>query len=313
MKRRECSVVVASRSFSKNPVLRQELQSVFQRVTFNDDGLSFSGDTLVGFLKGHEYAILGLEKIDRRIASQLSGGLRGISKFGVGLDAIDQEALKMEGIALVSTPGSNSRSVAELVVVLALSLLRRVNELSAEVRSGLWRQQQGRCLSGRSVGIIGFGHVGKEVALLLQGFGCAIRAYDVAPTSGQLSLPGTESVDLDLLLRESEIVTLHIPLTPTTRGLLSKDRLSLMPRGALLINTARGGLVDEHALYTLLIEKHLGGAAFDVFESEPPGEHPLLQLPNFLATPHIGGSTEEATLAMGRAAIKGLLDLTAQC
>ena len=163
---------------------------------------------------------------------------------------------------------------------------------------------QGSTLSDRTVGIIGFGHVGRDLAALLAAFSCRVLAYDITPLT---DLPAhVEKASLEALLASSEIVSLHTVLNESTRNLLDRKRLRSMRTGALLINTSRGGLIDEEALFEALSSGHLAGAALDVFSSEPPVDHPLLRLDEVIVTPHIGGSTQEAVLAMGRAAIDGL-------
>jgi D-3-phosphoglycerate dehydrogenase len=285
--------------------LRAELLARYRNVTFNDAGVQLGGEALVAFLKGHEKAITALEVIDEYVLSRLPE-LRVIGKYGVGLDMIDLAAMRTFGKRLGWTGGVNRRSVSELVISFAIAMLRRVPAANREVLSGVWRQHVGGNLSGRTVGIIGCGHIGKDLVPLLNAFGCTVLANDIEEFPVFYSLHGVESVSLEALLRRSDVVTLHVPLNDSTRGLLDAKRLSLLKPHAVLINAARGGLVDERELKRMLIEKRLAAAAFDVFEEEPPQDQELLTLPNFLATPHIGGSAEEATLAMGRAAIEGL-------
>jgi phosphoglycerate dehydrogenase-like enzyme len=296
-------VAVTSRSFSRNEVLRAELLARYERVTFNDEGLSLEGDSLVAFLAGHPLAITALEKIDDAVLERLPD-LQAISKVGVGVDMIDLEAMERHGVRLAWSRGTNARSVSELTIALMLALLRHLPSVTRLVRQEEWRQLQGSTLTGRTVGIVGFGHVGRDLAGLLAAFSCRVLAYDVAPLA---DLPAhVEQSSLDSLLALSEIVTLHTVLTDDTRNLLGRERIGAMRPGALVINTSRGGLVDEGALYDALSSDHLAGAALDVFSSEPPGDHPLLGLDQVIVTPHIGGSTREAVLAMGRAAIAGL-------
>lgn len=187
-----------------------------------------------------------------------------------------------------------------------ISLMHLVPQCDRELRDGIWQNRKGRQLSGCTIGIIGCGHVGKDLTGLLAGFGCRILANDVLDFPEFYARHGVEPVGLDDLLRKADVVTLHVPLDAGTRNLISAERLALMRPGAILINAARGGLVDEAALKVALAENRLAGAAFDVFAVEPPEDFELIRLPNFLGTPHIGGSTEEAILAMGRAAIDGL-------
>jgi len=298
-------VAVTSRSFSRHPVLRAELLSRYEKVRFNEDGRQLSGDDLVAFLRGHPKVITALEVIDESVLSRLPE-LKVISKVGIGLDMIDLAALDRHGVRLRWASGTNQRSVSELVVAFAITLLRHVVPCVLEVRSGIWRQPKGRTLSGQTVGIIGFGNVGKDLVGLLRPFGCRVLCYDILESPEFNAEYQVTAVDLETLLCESDVVSVHLPLNDSTRNILSADRLSRMKASAILINTARGHLIDESALKLMLKTGRLAGAAFDVFATEPPEDAELLALPNFLATPHVGGSTEEAILAMGRAAITGL-------
>ena len=298
-------VAVCSRSFSRNPVLRAELLSRYEHVTFNETGRQLEGDELVDFLRGHDKAITALELIDDYVLSRLPE-LKAIGKYGVGLDMIDLDAMRRHGKRLGWTAGVNRRSAAELALAFAIVMLRHVPAANREVLAGTWRQHMGGLLSGRTVGIIGCGHIGKDLVRLLQPFECPILVNDILHYGDFYAEYGIEATDLDDLLRRADVITLHVPLDDSTRNILTAERLALVKPGAILINAARGGLVDETALKQAIKEKRLAAAAFDVFAEEPPKDTELLNLPNFLATPHIGGSAEEAILAMGRSAIRGL-------
>jgi phosphoglycerate dehydrogenase-like enzyme len=298
-------VAVCSRSFSRNPVLRAELLARYANVTFNDAGGSLVGDELVAFLRNHDKAITALERIDDAILAQLPQ-LKVIGKYGVGLDMIDMAAMRRHGKRLGWTGGVNRRSVSEMVISFAVAMLRHFPAGHREVLAGTWRQHVGGLLSGRTVGIIGCGFIGKDLVELLQPWGCTILANDILGFPDFYARYGVTPMGLEELLRRSDVVTLHVPLDESTRNLISAERLLLMKPGAILINAARGGLVDEAALKIMLMDKRLAAAAFDVFAVEPPLDREFLALPNFLVTPHIGGSAEEAILAMGRAAIDGL-------
>jgi phosphoglycerate dehydrogenase-like enzyme len=298
-------VAVASRSFSRHPVLRAELLERYPAVTFNDAGASLAGDALAEFLLGHEKIITALETLDDALFARLPG-LKVVAKYGVGLDMIDLPAMKRRGIQLGWRGGVNKRSVSELVISLAVSLLRHVPAGNALVREGGWRQLMGRQLSDRTLGILGLGHIGKDLVRLLKPWGCRILAHDILDFPEFCREWGVEPMGLDALLAASDVVTLHLPFDASTANILNEARLSRMKKDAILINAARGGLVDEAKLKSMLMKGELAAAAFDVFAGEPPQDAELLRLPNFLATPHIGGSAEEAVLAMGRAAIDGL-------
>lgn len=298
-------IAVASRSFSKNQLLCEELLNIYDNVTFNSDGLALKGDQLIRFLKGHAKAIIALERLDQDVFAELPE-LKVVSKFGVGLDMIDLNAMERHGVLLGWIPGVNKRSVAELAVAQAINLRRGVLVASGDILSGRWQQVVGRNLSGSTVGIIGCGNVGKEVAILCSAYGCKVLVHDIINYEKFYKDYRVVATSLNDVLIRSDIVSLHVPLDDSTRNMINAKRLGLMKSDAILINTARGGIVDEYALKEALIGKRLAGAAFDVFEDEPPGNMELLRLPNFIATPHIGGSSEESILAMGRAAIEGL-------
>jgi phosphoglycerate dehydrogenase-like enzyme len=305
VKSEEIKIAVTSRSFSKNRILREELLQKYKNVKFNDNGLKLRGDLLVDFLKHCQKAITALEIIDDNILSKLPE-LKVISKYGVGLDMIDMQAMQKHNVKLGWTGGVNRRSVSELVISFAIALLRHVPASHREVLSGTWKQHIGRNLSGRTVGIIGCGFVGKDLVKMLQPFECPILVNDVINYDDFFKQYNIKEVEKEELLAKSDIVTLHIPLDDSTRNLLTAEKLSLMKSDAILINTARGDLLDEKALKNMLMNGELGGAALDVFSIEPPEDQELLELANFIVTPHIGGSANESIMAMGRAAIVGL-------
>ena len=300
-------IAVASRSFSKHPVLRSELLERYSDIRFNDEGVALAGETLIKFARGCRKLITALEWVDETILTALPE-LEVISKYGVGTDMLDKQAMIRHGIRLGWIGGVNKRSVTELAIAFMISLLRQAPSASREVREGIWKNRKGRQLTDRTVGIIGCGNIGKDLTQILRAFGCTVLAHDILDFPAFYATHQVEPVGLEELLRRSDIVTLHVPLAESTRNMLSAERLALLKPDAVLINTARGGLVDEGALKHMLIEGRLAAAGFDVFATEPPEDLELLRLPNFLATPHIGGSSEESILAMGRAAIKGLDD-----
>lgn len=298
-------VAVCSRSFSRNDFLRKELLTRYANVKFNDAGLKLEGVKLVEFLSGATKAITALEVIDNRVLSHLPD-LKVISKYGVGVDMIDLDALRKNGKSLGWTGGVNKRSVSEMVVSLMISMLRHLPSAQRDVIAGGWRQRVGGLLSGRTIGIVGCGFIGKDLVRLLQAWGCNFLAHDLIEFQDFYEQYNVEAVTLEDLLRRSDIVTLHLPLDVSTQNIMDVNNLSLMKPSAILINAARGGLVDEAEVKCMLLENRLAAAAFDVFSIEPPEDTELLLLENFFATPHLGGSSEESILAMGMAAIDGL-------
>ena len=299
------SLAITSRSFSKHPILRNEVLKRYPDATFNDEGLSLKGDSLIEFIQGHEKAITALEVIDESILSSLPN-LKVIGKYGVGLDMLDLKAMKRRGVKLGWTGGINKRSVSELVVSFAINLLHKASFANNEVKNGKWYQVKGRQLSNSTVGIIGCGHVGKDLVKLLKPFNCKILVNDILDFKDFYSDHNIRPVGLEELLVKSDVITLHLPLDDSTKNIISSERLQLIKSDAVLINLARGGLIDETALKEMLVNKKLAGAALDVFEVEPPKNQNFALMDNVIVTPHIGGSTEEAILAMGMAAIHSL-------
>jgi len=298
-------VVVTSRSFARHPILRQELLEAYPGAIFNDDGVSLSGEYLINFLSGAKKVITALEIIDSNTFEALPE-LKVLSKYGVGFDMIDLDAMIRAGVKLGWSGGTNKRSVSELVIAFAIQLLRHTPKASRDVVNGIWNQHIGRQLSQRTVGIIGCGHIGKDLAILLRTFGCRVLAHDIIDYPDFYNQNNVMPVDLETLLNKSDVVTLHLPYNNKTKNIISAPQLALMKPDSILINAARGGLIDENSLKIALKSGQLGGAALDVFVMEPPQDYELLELSNFIVTPHLGGSAEEAILAMGRAAIKGL-------
>ena len=234
-------------------------------------------------------------RVDREVLAQ-AARVRVVGRLGVGLDNIDVEACARRGIEVIPATGANALSVAEYVLCSAMLLLRGAYLSSAAVADGRWPREGlsgGRELAGKTLGIVGFGLIGRKVAKLATALGMDACAFDAVSPPG--ASDGVKSVALDGLLAHSDVVTLHIPLTPQTRGLLGAQRIAQMKPGAILVNTARGGIVDEAALAAALRAGKLGGAALDVFEQEPlPAGSPLAGAPNLLLTPHIAGLTRES-------------------
>ena len=302
-------VAVCSRSFSKSEALRSALLEKFPRAYFNDTDRVLSGDELAQFIGESVAAISGLEKIDAAILAACPG-LKILAKYGVGLDMLDAVALEAAGVRLGWTPGVNKRSVAELALFFALGLFRLAQVNMRECEAMGFKAYRGQEMTGKTIAVLGTGNVGQDFIRLLAPFGCKILACDLRAATPEMqkfyAQHGVQAMDLDTMLPQADLLSIHVPLDPTTRGILTAERIAALPDGARLINTARGGLVDEEAVLTALDTGHLAGAAFDVFATEPPEDWRLVQHPRFMGTPHIGGSTEECVLEMGMAAIRAL-------
>jgi D-3-phosphoglycerate dehydrogenase / 2-oxoglutarate reductase len=228
--------------------------------------------------------------------------LRVIGRAGVGVDNVDLPSATAAGVLVMNTPGGNAVSVAEHTVALMLSLARSIPNASASVKSGKWEKRKfmGNELRAKTLGVIGLGSIGREVVKRAAAFEMHIIAHDPYVHSQTAKDVGVALVDLPALFAESDYITLHTALTPESVRLLSRDAFAKMKKGARIVNCARGELIDQEALREALLSGHLGGAALDVFESEPPSpSDPLLAIETLVATPHIGGSTEEAQETVG--------------
>ena len=227
--------------------------------------------------------------------------LKVIGRAGIGVDNIDVETATERGIVVLNTPDANATTTAELTIGHILSLCRHLPAADRSVRNGQWERTRymGAELAGKTLGIIGYGTIGRIVAARGLGLQMKVIACDPFVTDDIYGKAGVEPRDLDSLLREADIVSLHCPVTEKTRGLINADRIKTMKPGARLVNCARGDLVDETALYDALVQGHLAGAALDVYVNEPPVNSPLLGLENVVLTPHLGASTREAQFAAG--------------
>ena len=251
-----------------------------------------------------EEAVRDAEGLIVRSGTQVDGSLLDLAKrlevigrAGVGVDNIDMRAATRRGVAVINAPGGNTSSTAELAFALLLAAARRVAEADRSVREGRWDRKalKGRQLRGNTLGVIGAGRIGTEVARRAHAFGMRILAYDPYLSAERAADERLERVELDELLERADFVTVHVPLTEQTRGMIGVAEIARMKPTAILINAARGGIVEEPALAVALEQRKLGGAALDVYETEPlPGEHPLRGTPNLVMTPHLGAATIEA-------------------
>ncbi len=246
-------------------------------------------------------------KVDAE-ALALGKRLRVIARAGVGLDNIDVRTATMSGVMVVNAPTSNIVSAAELAVALMLAAARHVSPAHAALRAGEWKRARytGIELYEKTVGIVGLGRIGVLVAQRLAAFGMSVIAYDPYVQAGRAAQAGVRLVDLDTLLAESDFMSVHLPKTPETVGLLGVDQLAAVKPGLVLVNAARGGIVDETALYDALRSGRVAAAGLDVFASEPCTDSPLLELENVVATPHLGASTEEAQEKAGIAVARSV-------
>jgi phosphoglycerate dehydrogenase-like enzyme len=295
------AVAITPRSFRQTPGPHLErLAASPLEVRFPEQERSLTEAEMVALVRGCAGLIVGVDPVSEGVLQ--AGPLRVVVKYGSGLDNVDLAAADRLGVRVRSTPGTNARSVAELTVGLLLALARHVAFHDRSARAGSWARRSGIELNGRRLGLVGYGAVAREVAPIARGLGMEVVATDPFVEDADVEL-----VDLDTLLATSDAVSLHVPLDETTRNLIDAPALARMLPGALLVNTARGGLVDEAALAEALVTGRLRGAALDVFAEEPPASSPLLELDNVIASPHAGAATSEAVERTASAALDELL------
>ncbi len=248
-------------------------------------------------------AVRSASKITDRVLERAKR-LKVVGRAGVGVDNVDLEAATRRGVVVMNTPGGSSVTVAELTLAMILALSRHIAQATASMKAGKWEKKrfQGHELSGKTLGVVGIGNIGSVVVDRARAMRMDVVAYDPFISPEGAARLGVDLLPLDQLWGRADVISLHVPLTDKTRNLVNAETLRKMKKGALLVNCARGGLVDEKALAEALASGHLGGAALDVFEKEPtPADNPLLKLDNFICTPHLGASTEEAQAAVAAA------------
>ena len=309
------TVAVASRSFSKNKGLVNALKAKYSKIILNDTGATLEGQNLINFLSPADKAIIGIEEISSEILQQLPK-LKVISKYGVGINNLDIKGFKLRGMKLGFTPGVNKQSVAELALTLTLLSLRKIHRNHTEIAEGIWSQEKGSELFRKTVGLLGFGNIGQKFASFLAPFDCKIIFFDEKIFSDQELLSISKDLglkpdnikqdELAAVVHQADILSIHLPLLPETADTISSNELSLAKPSISIINTARGGIVDESALHAFLSSNPDSFAAFDVYAEEPALENPLFKLPNFFGTSHRSSLTHEGINAMGLAAIAGL-------
>ena len=265
--------------------------------------LAYQPEGLANELAGADALVV---RSKTKVTAELLAGaknLRVVARAGVGLDNIDVKECEKKGIKVINTPGAPIQSVAELAIGLMLAVLRRIPRADSGMKAGKWGKESllGNELFGKSVGLVGFGRIGRAVADRLLPFGVKLLVFD----PHQKPCPECEFVTLEELLRRSDIVTLHAALVEETRGIMSRERIGMMKKSAILINTARGALVDEDALYDALKSGNIAGAGIDVYPQEPYSGK-LCELENAVLLPHLGSSTSECMSRVGKELVLGL-------
>ena len=278
-------------------------------VVLNPYGRTLTVDELKQIWDGVDAVVAGLEPYTPEVLREAPASLKVISRFGVGYDSVDLKAARERGIAVTNTPGTNSDAVADLTIGLMIAIARHIPQGDKSVRDGSWKRYTGYSLDGKKLGILGLGAIGKGVARRAKGFSMEIYAYDPYFDERFAAEYGIKRAIQEEIFTQCDYITLHLPVLPETIGIVNKENLAKMKPTAYLINAARGPLVDEAALYEALKNNVIMGAGLDVYSAEPLKDSPLFELDNIVCTPHIAGTTKEASAAMGRMAIDNALSI----
>ncbi len=302
-------IFIASRSFGRVVNDGIELLQKEGEIVRNPHGRALNSDELRESLMDAEAALLGNDVCDANVLGS-AGRLKVVSRHGIGVDAIDLNAATENGIIVTNTPDVNTIAVADHTMALMLSLVRKIPDADASLKSKKWEGLKflGRELAGKTLGIVGLGSIGTEVAKRAKGFGMKllyVKRKRVPDLEDKLELTYRP---LDSLLRESDVISIHLPLTPETKGLIGRKEIASMKKGVYIVNTARGGILDTDALVEALNSGQVAGAALDVFDTEPPDfNHPLFEMENVILTPHIGAYTIEAIRRMDLLAAENIV------
>lgn len=301
-------VLVTPRTFGKvDPVPLEMLREAGCEIIHNPYGRVMTEEEISELIEDVDGIIVGLDPLNEKVLSRAKR-LRAISKYGVGVNNIDLQYAAERGITVTNTPGANSLAVAELVIGLLFAVCRKICWSDRDLRAGQWGRYYGQQIRGKKIGIVGTGQIGRHVGEMAKGLGMTVVCYDLHPDEEWANSIGAKYVTLDEIITDCDFISVHVPLTEETRGLISTEEFKRMKPNAVVINTARGGIIDEAALYEALKNGEIYGAGLDVFEEEPPTNTPLRGLDNVVLTSHIGAHTREAVENMGRMAATNLLE-----
>ena len=301
-------VLITTSSFGKDDSSPLNLlQNAGYETIINPHGRKLTEDEVLNLLLEVKPVgmIAGVEPLTTRVLQQAKG-LKVISRCGIGMDNVDLDAARSLGIIVRNTPDAPTEAVAELTIGFIFNLLRKIAFLDRELRKGNWTKESGGLVRGKNVGVVGLGRIGKRVAEMLLALGAKVAGTDIQPDYEWLHRKQVPFISLEELLKQSEILCLHVSYTGSSDHLIGRKEMDSMPKGACLINTSRGEIIDHNALYSMLTSGHLSGAALDVFDHEPY-TGPLTQLDNVVLTPHIGSYAREARIEMEIQAAENLI------
>lgn len=304
-------ILVTPTSFLKpdNDASRKKLEAFADEVVYNDVGRPLTAEEVAERIKDVDGYIAGLDYITADALKDAPPSLKVISRYGAGVDRVDIDAASSRDILVTNTPGTNSVAVCELAFALMLAAARNVIKLNDAVEAGEWPRSRGMELKGKTLGIIGLGAIGKNLAVRAKAFEMGVKAYDPYMDHNFAQAHGIEVCDLDEVITGSDVISLHVPLNERTRHMIDAQTIEKMKDGAIIINTARGGLIDEEAAAKAVKSGKLGGLGLDAFEEEPLSDSPLKGLDNVIFTPHAGAQTAEAVRAMGAMAVDNLIEV----
>ena len=284
-------LAICSRSVSRSKEALNLLRKKFKKIKLNNSKKNLKDVKLKSFIKNCSTIIIGVEKIDKQLLDN-APKLKLIGKYGVGTNNVDFKELEKRNIKILLQPGINKRAVSELVLSFIIMGLRRLYQLISEVKKNKWNYIIGNQLTNKKIGIIGCGNIGKDLIHLIKPFNCKIYTNDINPDKKFLKKIKLKNYSLNYLLKNCDIITLHIPYNKKNHKLISKKKIKMFKKNVIFVNTSRGGIVDEEYLYNFLKKNKTSFAFFDVMSKEPPKKTNLIKLENFMLTPHIAGSTD---------------------
>lgn len=300
-------ILISTSSFGKydeTPV--KKLKGNGFEVVMNPYGKRLTKKETVELGKDCVGIVAGVEEYDKEVLEQLPK-LKVLSRCGTGTDSIDLKECEKKGIIVKRTPEAPARAVAELVIGFMLDLNRRIGKMDRGIRKGEWKKEMGNLIQGKTIGVLGLGHIGKIVCELLKPFGVELIAYDLKPDRKWAEKNNVSIVELNELIEKSDIITIHVPYNEKTKNLINKGIIGNMKKNTILINTSRGGIINENDLYDALKNGKIGGCALDVYEKEPY-DGPLKELENIILTPHIGSYAVESRIKMENDAVDNLIE-----
>lgn len=309
MMREAYRILITSGSFgSASPEAEEMLRQAGCEIIRNPKTRPLKDHELASIVRDHEIhgIIVGLDEVGPQTLGA-SRALKVISRHGIGVDNVDLDSAMRNGIVVTNTPATNSTAVADLVFGLILTIARNILEIHTRTQAGEWHRPMGLELMGKTLGIVGYGRIGREVAKRANGFSMKVIVYDPYIKEDQVGEEARVCPDLEETLSKSDIVTLHLPKTPETAGLFNEEMMRKMKPGAILINTSRGEVVDEEALARLVSSNYLTGAGVDVYRQEPPSDSPLMGIPGIITTSHIGALTDQSLMETSRISAENLI------